>query len=735
LVDLNRAKYSGADFNTHEDDLRARLQVKFAADYNDFALSAQGIMLLDLVAFGLSTLSFYLDRRATDTFLSTARTAKSAARTSRQLGYKMGGAISSGVDVRVTITTPKAIDITVPEGFQFAGPNDLIFEVAEAVTFTPGEQAAGTSKLIPCFEGETLNETFVSDGTPSQIFELRRVPEDKFVVQGSVTVLVDGATFDEVELLEAGQTDQFEVGFNDDPATVRFGDGLAGNIPTAGASIDVTYVAARGRSGQVAGGTIEEEVNPLVVAFETIGLDITNPNPASGGDDRESIASAQAYAPQVFKSRKAAITASDYDALASSYADPLFGRVAVARAISSRSADTDLTLQNLLADIDTAIMTFHPTITTQVTNATTALDALDVNLATVLSEANAITAALTTQDTAAATIETSLATMNAAQVKITTDLSSVATAVATIAAAITSIRTNTIAADALVEGYGPSGTSELTQPQVDAVTVLLDSIVSSLPTIESARDQISSDQATMTTQNTSLGTEITASTTNLATVRSQNTTADTAATAVVTAQGSASTNSGSIRTAVLAISAANTSVESDINTATAAIFTHVDLFLADDCKANLVTVPILTKDAGGFYVEPSLGLINSLQAYLDDRKEVTHTVSVTSGAPFLVLAVIVVRLGVFRGFSTEVVKTAALSAIDGILRDRAFGANLYEFDVESIIESVDGVRFANVSITGPAGKLDGDGNLIVLDSEVITKGTVTITPELVNETS
>ena len=107
MVDLNRAKYSGADFNTHEDDLRARLQVKFAADYNDFALSAQGIMLLDLVAYGLSTLSFYLDRRATDTYLSTARTAKSAARTTRQIGYKMGGAISSGVDIQVSVTTPK----------------------------------------------------------------------------------------------------------------------------------------------------------------------------------------------------------------------------------------------------------------------------------------------------------------------------------------------------------------------------------------------------------------------------------------------------------------------------------------------------------------------------------------------------------------------------------------------------------------------------------------------------
>jgi hypothetical protein len=732
VVDLNRAKYSGADFNTHEDDLRARLQVKFAADYNDFALSAQGIMLLDLAAYGLSTLSFYLDRRATDTYLSTARTAKSAARTTRQIGYKMGGAISSGVDIQVSVTTPKTVDIPIAEGFQFLGPNDLIFEVAQAVTFTPAEQTAGTTKLIPCYEGETITETFVSDGTAFQVFELRKVPEDKFVAQGSVVVTVDGAEFTESELLEVGETDQFEVGYNDDPATVRFGDGLSGNIPTGGASVDVTYVACRGLSGQVASGTITEPVSNLVVAFETIGLSITNPNPSSGGDDRESIASAQAYGPVVFKSRKAAVTEGDYNALAGSYADPLFGRVSVARAISSRSAEADLTLKNLLADIDAAIAAFHPEVDTQVTAATTALDDVDANLATISTELGTATTAIAASETARTNLEAASSIILAEKNKIDTDLASVGTAVATIAANITSIRTDTLTADTTVEGYGPSGTGDLTQPQVDAVTVSLDSILTSLLSIQSARDQIDTDQSTMLTANTSIGTEVANVDAEADTIEAENATATTAITAASAAQATAATASSTTRTAVLAISAANATVESDINTATDAVFDHVDRFLADDCKANLVTVPILTKDAGGFYSAPSLGLIDSLQVYLEERKDVTHTVSVTSGVNFLVAAVITVRLGVLRGYSTEVVRTAAEAVIDGILRDRAFGDALYELDVERVVEAVDGVRFANVRITGPAGKLDSDGNLIVLDSEVITKGTVTVTPELVN---
>src|SRR3990170_236618 len=102
VTTLTRAKYAGLDFDTHEDDLRAEIQVKFAATYNDFAASATGIMLLDLVAYGLDTLSFYLDRRVTDTFLQTARSRKAVTRLCRQLGYRIRGAVASSVDLDVT---------------------------------------------------------------------------------------------------------------------------------------------------------------------------------------------------------------------------------------------------------------------------------------------------------------------------------------------------------------------------------------------------------------------------------------------------------------------------------------------------------------------------------------------------------------------------------------------------------------------------------------------------------
>ena len=188
LATINHVRYAGFDFDTHVDDLRARIQVKFAADYNDFALASMGMMLLDIIAFGLDTLSFYLDRRATEVYLSTARTRRGVSRLSRQLGYKMGGAVSSSGDLAVSIDTPQIVNVTIGENFQFQGPGQTVFRATRDVTWTPAEQTSGLIKQVPVSEGTLVTETFASDGTPNQVFDLSRVPDGQYISTGTVTV-------------------------------------------------------------------------------------------------------------------------------------------------------------------------------------------------------------------------------------------------------------------------------------------------------------------------------------------------------------------------------------------------------------------------------------------------------------------------------------------------------------------------------------------------------------------
>lgn len=720
-TELNRVQFSGLDFDTYNDELRARLQVQYASVFNDFAVSSLGIMLLDLTAFGLSTLSFYLDRRATDTYLQTARTRKSVSRLTRQIGFKMGGAVASGVDLAIQVDEVQAFDVPIPEGFQIKGPNDLIFEVAQDTLFTPAEQGVGNTKLVPAFEGETLQETFVSDGTSAQVFDLRNVPTDKFVVEGTVICTVNGAPFDVVDFLEYGATDQFEVNFNDEPPTIRFGDGIAGNIPNLGDSIVVTYVASRGKEGQVPAGTITDEVTPLVVSFVRIPLTITNAEASVGGDDPLSIAAAKALAPKVFKSRDVAVTGEDYEALAGSFADPLFGRVAVAKAIASRSAASDLTVQNALTAIFNASQILDTTITTETTaglasSATIATEKADIDtaLANIVTEVTAILVAT------ASAISTAQDSKNLL-VEVTTDAADIQSLVTQGKAEVDIYRTT-------------GGTGALSDTEADDINAFFDRISAEATAITSNATSVSSNEDTLIGDQNTIDASVETIGTSTATGELGD--AQTSADAIAAANTSINGN-------LLTIQADNSDLTDTIATNQAVINDHLDKVLAQDCQANLVTVPILTRDAGGFYQAPSSGLLDALQTFLDARKEVTQTVAVTSGEEFLVPAVITARVGVGQNFSEAVIRTTVEAVIEGILRDRAFDEDLFESDIDRQVIQVDGVVFTNIRINGNLAsdgvtlettRLDSDSNLIVDESEVITRGTITVNTEVVTTT-
>lgn len=910
---LNRVRYGGLDFDTHFDDLRSRVQVQFAEDFNDFALSSLGIMLLDLVAYGLDSLSFYLDRRASDSYLDTARTRKAVARLSRQLGYKMGAAVSSSVDLDVAISTPGGFPFSVPlpKGFQFKGPDDLIFESAELVTYPPNSGPTDI-RSIPCYEGETITENFVSTGLANQSFELRRVPPSKFLVQGTMQVIVNGSPWTESDFLSFDETDQFEVGYNDDPPTVRFGDGVAGNIPALGAPIVVIYVASRGKAGQIAAGAITESVSPLVVSFTTIPLTINNPEAPEGGDDPESIAKVKVLAGRVFKSRQVAVTRGDYQALSNAFADPLYGRVAAAQAISSRSAAQDIFLQNSIAEIKNLIDPIKEAVNdltlnssplsgsilwtnasstvlgtgtkflTEIANTAgvavpgqyikkaTDLETLYVEVATVVSDTSLtlvanytgtngtaggvittspagargvltrlllvleeLNVALTTTatndtdaNTALGNVLTSAQASKNNSVSIANDANDIVTEatlggaqvaglpvatpnlavgsgnarvlyvakvpgavgasvrvahvigggspvvsvvakditvtypVSSTAAAVAAAVMADAGAAALVDAYSLGAGSAnpptlsltylgYTSPNSIAVSGLPDTDQASLQQrLDRCKTEANNIQTTASALQTALdGTIIANALTaqdkvnesglNLATVGTQLYAADQARQALAAAVGTVGGPTGFYLTFANIddeVAPLETTLEvgppDTVGTHLNEIYNHIDALLSDDCKSNLVSVPILTHDSAGFYTGPTLGLQQALQSYLDARKEVTQTVKVTSGESYLVRPVIVVRAGVKLGYSLSVTKTAISSAIDSILKDRDFGVSLYLSDFCIIIdELVAGLEFLNVTIRGyndadgvlQIDKLDANGNLIIEASEVITK--------------
>lgn len=692
---VNRARFASKDFFTFIDDLISRIQLLFVTEFNDFVSSGTGVMLIDMVSWACETLSFYIDRQASESYLQTARLRRSVNRLVRQLGYKMAPATAASTDLEVTLTQIHAFDVVVPIGFQFQGPNDLIFEATEAVTFPAGEGPASTPRSIAVREGFTKIERFVSDGSKNQKFRLQP-GEGRYVAEGSVSTRVAGALWTESTFISFDQTDQYEIDYNLTPPLLVFGDALAGNVPANTADIEITYVSTGGEAGLVLADTITDVVAPLVVAFTDIGLNITNPDPTSGGAPQESLESAKANAPLYFAARDVAVVQTDYVALAENYTDATAGSVAVAQAFVALSADDDLTLHELLNNIRAITEPLAATIQGHVTLA-------EADLASITAERDSA-------ETANTEVGTKLA-------DIATDSAAARVQVQTVKGDSVQLQAQVTAGQTFVNSLTTGGSTTLLVADRDTIVGFFTAIGSEGSSISGAADAAEGDLDSLDTNTVDAQTQQVQVASDL-----------TAMTPLITSlQG----HLDDIETDI------GTSFATAIETELQAIFDHVDSFLSSDCKSNLVQVPILTTDVDGFFQAPSTALIRALESYLRARKEVTQSVDVVSGEGWLVRADISGVIGVLENYVQATVLSNVSKALDDILKGRRFGNSLRVSDLYTSIQpdpltgigGVEGVDYAVFTITGPTAFINSSGNLVISEKYVITKGTVSLVAE------
>lgn len=691
---INKARFAGKDFFTFVDDLISRIQLLFINEFNDFVSSGTGQMLIDIVSWACDTLSFYIDRQAAESYIQTAKLRRSINRLCRQIGYKMSPAVAAGADLDVNLSEVHSFDVTIPIGYQFQGPNSLVFEATEAVTFPAGEGPASTPRVVATREGTTKTEKFKSDGSKNQIFRLSP-GADKWVAEGTVSVTVGGVPWSESSFITYDATDQYEIDYNLTPPIVRFGDAAAGNVPALGSDIVVTYVETSGENGLVLRDTITSTVNPLVVAFTDIGLTVTNPDPSSGGAPPESLESARRNAPLFFAARDAAVVQSDYVSLSQNYTDPVAGSVAVAQAFVALGANDDLALQELLNNIRAIAQPLAAEIQGYVDLARVDLQGISDLRDNAETENGNVATALALIETAKDAGILRAEDAQGEAIKIEGD----------VVAALSAI------------GSWPTGSTQIQDPELTVIQNYLSGINSKAGAVKGYGDDVIDEFVTIANERE-----------NASTAQGLIAADLTAITPFITSLGAQLDN---IETGI------GTSFETSIETELQAIYDHVDGFLSSDCKSNLVQVPILSYDIDGFYTAPPLALMRSLETYLRARKEVTQVVEVVSGESYLVRAVIVGTIGILEGYVQATVISSVRGAIEDLLRDRVFGNSLRLSDLYTSIQpdpltgvgGFAGVDYANFEITGPTEFLNANGNLVISQEYVITLGSLTLTGE------
>lgn len=336
---LIRSGFFGKDFDTYVSEIVNFLQLRFGTDVaSNIVASEQGIVLIEMMAFALSTMSWYGDRQADDTTLLFVRLRAAAVTIARQLGYIARSSVPPAVSLTMTLTTPPPARLTIDMGTKMSGPNGLIFETTQQLIFDAGVVGPTT---FAAREGQTLNAVFTSDGTPDQVFPITTVPTGQSIAQDSVIALVDAVQWTAEAILPFQQANVFEFQYGFNPPRLVFGDGVAGNIPPKGSEIRVSFFVTHGTSGSVPANSVTSFSAPLAVGTTIIGAVITQPQPSTPGSDPESIASIQSNAPQVFQAAGRAVTQADLDAWINSFIDPTFGGVAIGRATVPHSYQQD----------------------------------------------------------------------------------------------------------------------------------------------------------------------------------------------------------------------------------------------------------------------------------------------------------------------------------------------------------------------------------------------------------
>jgi len=838
---LIRKKYPGKDYQTYLDQTFAYIAEKWGDTFNDWLASEPGIMVASYVCAALDEASWYLDRESDEWYLEFTRIRANAAVLARYLGYKSGAAVSASVDVQFTLDEgPYSFDVPFFKGHQTQGPNSLIFEVDSDQSIGAGD----TTKLLTVYQGKTYTESFISDGTAKQKFNLSLVPDDQFLAFGKSLCTVGGTEWTEYEFLPYSDSEAYEINYLYSPPVLRFGDGIIGKIPPAGEEIRISYIATSGKKGMLAlADTIKTNLTSVVVNYQEIPVSVTNPEAASGGADPETLDSIKSAAPRYFMAAERLVTEGDYDTLAGSFRDSLYGAVAKANALILRSIDDDLELRDLMdAVIDNgtnletylnnikalqddilaatgdastsgtirnlleAIKTGNTDIRSKTTDIETNVDTVkdDITnakdeIATAQSRLNFLpfqelisqgdgTTTLFAKTLAQLPIQAGSVTVLVADktpTKTAADGDCDATPGEVNSASI-GFASGDVGKLIRIGGeyrqilkYKSATNVEYTGPRIYGTSLIVEvyppavigyddgagniagpGIASGsvgyttgalLVTFSVAPQGLSGQYGVpimCTYQYNGDGikavlddadAECDAASTNTDTFKTYGDDISTLADTSDTTSDDAETKCDEID-----VDAVATQAEADlalvipdqIANDVDALETYLATMFSSACKANIVRVSCLVEDANGFYTAPSNSLKQALKTYLEARKESTVTISVVSGAYYLLKTNMTINLKITDQYLFQDVSPLVSTAIDTMFKGRAYKGALKRSEYYGVIDGVDGVEYHNTTITGTEWfdsnnpetppSVDANGNLFIGDKMVITKGTITI---------
>jgi hypothetical protein len=305
------------DFNDIKTNLRNFLKSQNALkDYN-FEGSALSV-LLDILSYNTQYNAYYLNMVANEMFLDSAIQRESVVSLAKLLNYTPKSAIAPEATINVLVNQVTDASLTLPKNTPFLSENldgiNYGFVATDSSTVAvSGQQALFSNVTIK--QGIVASISYQVDSTtnPTYTFSIPEENVDTTTLLVSVQQSVSNTTYEiftkasDVLLLTGDSTVYFLQEGVSGLYEINFGDGILGKKLVDGNIVNLSYLSTNGSASAGANSFINMDA---IGGFSNVS--VTSVQPASYGQDKESISSIKFQAPKSFSAQKRAVTKEDY---------------------------------------------------------------------------------------------------------------------------------------------------------------------------------------------------------------------------------------------------------------------------------------------------------------------------------------------------------------------------------------------------------------------------------------
>ena len=287
--------YTNKDFESLRLRLRSLIQSAFP-EWTDFNVANFGNILTELYAHVGDVLTFYQDNQARQSRISTATQRRALLGLIKLIGYQAASATAAQAVLTITLPAAPAGTVTFLKGtFVYTDEvtDPIKYQLLADAVIASGQNPP--SVTAEAENSESWEEAFVTSSLANQLFVLGRTP----YIDGSAVVAAGNGDYTQVQsLLDSGPSDRHYTATVDqnDKATLRFGNGVNGQIPLGNLSAD--YKTGGGAAGRVEAGKLKRLVGTFIDSLgNSLQPTVTNTAKSVGGSDRQSVAQIKERAP------------------------------------------------------------------------------------------------------------------------------------------------------------------------------------------------------------------------------------------------------------------------------------------------------------------------------------------------------------------------------------------------------------------------------------------------------